>query len=309
MSINFMPLMFRKVIVLLLAYLTVGCAGVNTFNQYAKSGETVAIAVGHQPNWSRDSISVWVRPLGGDWTQYPADDPRIRAVVNFYADPLSSIVLSNRTSQQITQSSLTYAGQLTNNFTAGSRDWFQTTVFFDLPDTMALGAAEILVEEVADPNNFKNATVEIVGAGGIPHEFQAELLGSLDRGYLGSLERASHYVVNLSGTGAIPHAVQLEFTHDPDVDNAGSGRAYVVEPISGVKNISWTDDGTNLRVVIIPADGKTLSNFKDFKFYIAGGILNVAPSSTQAFDISGAPVTGVTAVTTPHNIVIDTTVL
>jgi len=75
--------------------------------------------------------------------------------------------------------------------------------------------------------------------------------------------------------------------------------------MSGLKNVSWTDDGTTLRVVILPAAGNTLPDFNDFKFYIAGGIANLAPSSTQAFDINGGTVSGVSTTVTPHNIVIN----
>lgn len=293
----------KRLTLLISAFLVVGCAGINTFNQYAKSGETVAVAVGWQPDWSRDNISVWVTPNGGVPTQYPADDPRIRAVVNFYPDPLSSMVVSNRTMQNITPSAQSYGNLVTGNFTSGSRDWFETVVFFDLPDPMALGEAEVYVEEVADVNNFMAATVDIVGTGGTPHDFTATLAGPLLRQHLASLERASHYTIDLSGT-IVPHAVQLEFTHDPDVDNSGVGRAYVVEPISGIKNISWTDDGTTLRVIVMPANGITLAGFEGFRFYIAGGIVNLSPSSTQAFDINGGDVAGVSTTVTPHNIVI-----
>jgi len=94
--------------------------------------------------------------------------------------------------------------------------------------------------------------------------------------------------------------VQMEFTHD-----SGVGKAYVVEPISGVKNISWTDDGTNLRVVILPAEETSVRTIEDFKFYVAGGVTNLAAVNTQAFDINGGGVTGVSPTVTPHNIVID----
>ena len=308
---NIISSMAKRLVVIFSVLLMVGCAATKTFNQYALSGETVAIATGYQPDWSRDNISVWVEdPKGSDnWVQYPANDPRIRAVVNFYPDPLSSIVVSNRTAQDITPFSESY-GSNTNIFTGGDRDWFQTVVFFDLPDPMTIGTASVYVEEVANTSNFVDTTVDILGTGGSPHQFGTDAGGPLQRVHLASLERASHYTVTLSGTGAVPHAVQLDFTHDPDADNGGAGKAYVVEPISGVKNISWTDDGTKLRVVVLPADGNTPTSFEDFKFYVAGGITNLAPStapgSTLAFNINGGDVTGVSSPTvTAHNVLID----
>lgn len=297
----------KKLVILFSVFLMVGCAGINTFSDTAISGQTVAIPVGWQPNWSRDNITVSVLPNGGSWIDYGVNSSNIRAVVNFYPDPLSSMVVSNRTGQNITAYADTYANQVTNRYTSGSRDWFQTVVFFDLPDPMALGTALVSVDEVVDPNNFVVTGVEIIGTGGVPDDLEAVDVGPLDRGYLASLERASHYTITLSGSGEVPHAVQFDFVHDPDVDNGGTGKAYVVEPISGVKNISWTDTGTNLRVIILPADGNTFTNFKDFRFYVAGGVANLAlvPGSTQAFNIDGGDVTGVSPATVvPHDIVI-----
>jgi hypothetical protein len=302
--------MAKRLAIILSVFMMVGCAATKTFNQYAKSGETVAIATGYQPDWSRDNISVWVEDPPGNWVQYPANDPRIRAVVNFYPDPISSLVVSNRTGQDITKYAELYGDNVNNFFTGGDRDWSQTVVFFDLPDPMTLGTASVYVEEVANTSNYVNTTLEIVETGGTPHSFGTDAGGPLQRVHLAALERASHYTVTLSGTGAIPHAVQLDFTHDPDADNGGVGKAYVVEPISGVKNISWTDDGTNLRVVVLPADGNTPISFEDFKFYVAGGITNLAPSvepgSTLAFNINGGDVTGIAPpIVTAHDIVID----
>ena len=293
--------MVKKLATVLSVFLIAGCAGTQTFNQYAKSGETVAIATGYQPDWSRDNISVWVQEQGGSYVQYPANDARIRAVVNFYPDPLSSLVVSNRTGQDVTSYAEGYGNTITNTFTSGDRDWYQTVVFFDLPDPMNAGIANVYVEEVANTSNFVNTTVEIVGTGGLPHAFGTTAGGPLQRVHLAALERPSHYAVTLTDSGTVPHAVQIDFTHD-----TGVGKAYVVEPISGVKNISWTDDGTNLRVVILPAEDTALRTIDDFKFYVVGAVTNLVPvpSSTEAFDINGVDVAGVSPVVTPHNIVI-----
>ena len=303
-------IIIKNIAILFLVILVGGCAAAKTFHQTARAGDTVAIAAGWKENWSRDNINVWVQENGSStWTQFPPNDSSIRAVVNFYPDPISSMVLSNRTGQNITTSALTYGNTVNGLFTSGSRDWFNTIVFFDLPTNLALGDAHVYIEDATDPNSFVDTTVDIVEnvSGGKTHDFEAQIAGPLLRQHLASLERASHYAVTLSGTGQVPHAVQLDFTHDPDVNHGGAGKAYVVEPISGVKNITWSDDGTNLRVIMLPANGNTLASFKDFKFYVAGGITNLAPVSTQAFDINGGNVAGVSTPTiTAHSIVIDT---
>jgi hypothetical protein len=84
------------------------------------------------------------------------------------------------------------------------------------------------------------------------------------------------------------------------VDNLGVGRAYVVNPIGYIKNASWTDDGTNMKVILLPVRDGEITTMEDFKFYVAGGItgLQFASGGTslvgaQAFDIDGNPVFGV----------------
>ncbi|MHB8534624.1 MAG: hypothetical protein ACYDBW_04175 [Sulfuricaulis sp.] len=72
-----------------------------------------------------------------------------------------------------------------------------------------------------------------------------------------------------------------------------------------MKNLSWTDDGTHLRVLLFTSgDGSTKDPyFPDtymwnyFKFYVTGGItgLQVAPSWVKAYDANGNPISGITA--------------
>ena len=108
----------KKLAILFPVFLMVGCAGLKPFHQVARAGDTVAIATGWQENWSRDNISIWVKENGSTlWTQYPANDPSIRAVVNFYPDPVSSLVVSNRTGQDITSFAQFYGDIRTTSFT------------------------------------------------------------------------------------------------------------------------------------------------------------------------------------------------
>jgi hypothetical protein len=308
--INTKSISSSALIVLLSVLVLSGCAGIRTFTQTARAGDTIAMAVGFKENWSRENINVYVTPNGSSTaTLYPPNDPKIRAVMNFYPDPISSLVLSNRTGQSVTDGAQGYGNIINANFTSDDRDWSNTIVFFDLPQGLPLGETYVTVEDATNPNNYVDTIVDIVEnvSGGQKGTFEAELAGNLLRKHLASLERASHFTVTLSGSGAIPHAVQIDFTHNPDAAHGGVGKPYVVEPISGLKNISWHDDGTNLRVIMIPANGATFANFKDFKFYVAGGITGLAVANTQAFDINGNAVSGVSTPTvTPHNIVITT---
>lgn len=286
-------------------FLLFGCSGVKTFHQVAQVGDTVAVATGWQPNFSRDKINVYVYASDNTEMIFGPDDPSIRAVVNMYPDPVSSIVVSRRTGQNITSDAVTY-GNTTATFANNQEDWFQTIVFFDLPLTLPggvpfpTGTTYVGVAEAADPNNtYIESRFNLVAGTGERHDFESFGAGTLDRKKLAVLERASYFDVTFSGT-TLPHAIQLELTHD-----TGVGQAYAVNPISGMKNISWSDDGSVLKVILMPSEDGLITDFTDFRFYVAGGITNLTNvSGVQAFDINGSPVSGVSVsvVDNPINI-------
>lgn len=296
------------ILAVLSSLLLFGCSGVKTFHQVAQVGDTVAIATGWSPTFSRDKINVYIYPNGGGELVYGPDDPSIRAVVNMYPDPISSILVSRRTGQSITPDAVTY-GNTTAGFAGGQEDWFQTVVFFDLPLTLPGGApfptgtTYIGVADTTDPNNtYKESRFNLVAGTGESHDFASFGAGDLDRQKLAVLERSSYFDVTFSGT-TLPHAIQLELKHD-----TGVGQAYAVNPISGMKNISWTDDGSTLKVILMPSKDGLITDFDDFRFYVAGGITNLTnPGGLQVFDvqaynINGEAVTGVSATIDDHPI-------
>jgi len=279
-----------------------GCSGNRAFHEVARAGDTVAIAAGWQQNFSRDRISVFITPAdGGPDIVLGPDNPAIRAVVNFYPDPISSLVVSRRTGQDITPFARTYAGT-TATFAGNQDDWWQTIVFIDLPFSLPVGSTGIWIEDPGGGNAY--STLDIVSGVGKKNTFDANAAGVLTRGQLASLERASYYLVTFSGT-TVPYAIQLDFTHDADVDLGGVGKAYAVNPISGAKAISWTDDGSSMRVVLMPSGDKQIG-FSDFRFYVAGGIQNLINGFVKAFDIAGNPVVGVSVSVSANNIVLNT---
>jgi len=290
--------------ILLLILFVAGCSGTRSFHEYARAGDTVAIAAGWKENFSRDRITVYITPSDGspDIVIGP-DDASIRAVVNFYPDPLSSIVVSNRTGQDITPSAQLYGDLVKNNFTNGGKDWFQTMVFLDLPATLPTGITNIYME---DPNGvFAQSTLEIVSGTGASNTFSAESAGPLTRNHLAVMERASYYKISFAGS-TVPYAIQLDLTHAPDKDASGVGKAYAVNPISGIKNVNWTDDGVSMRVILTPSANTALTNFSDFRFYIAGGIQNLSTVVTTAYDVNGNVVPGVVVTLVAHNITLAT---
>jgi len=286
-----MPRLIVSTLIILALAVISGCEGTNTFHTNAHPGDTIAIGSGWKQYFSRDNITVTFHPSSGpDVTYYP-DDPAIRAVVNLYPDPVSSLVISERTSQNLTSDSV-YLSSSLSGITGGDRDWWQTVVFVDLPTTVAAG---LMTVTVSNPEGESVSSQVYIFAGlGNANRF-GTTFGQLGRSELTSLERLSNYLVTFSTPTTVPSAIQVDFTHDPDKDHSGTGRAHVVNPIGDYKGVNWYDDGSNLRVIMTPADSKPMDFMTDFKFYVTGGINNLSLVSVQAFDMDGVAINGVTA--------------
>jgi len=269
-----------------------GCIGAKTFHEYARAGDTVALAAGWKQNFSRDNITVTITPSSGAPVVYLPNDPAVRAVVNLYPDPVSSVLVSTETGQDLTTSAQTYGYLVNAGYTNGDKDWWQTTVFIDLPPIIPAGTASINISD--STGGTVTSAVEIIPGAGSPNTFDTTF-GPLNVFQIASLERVTHYTVNFTGA-AIPYAIQVDLLHDPDVDNGGAGRAYVVNPRGDIKNATWKDGGSNLRVILTPAKGTVLGNMKDFKFYVAGGVTGLQIVNVKPFDVNGNPLNGITAV-------------
>lgn len=268
-----------------------GCVGARTFHDVARAGDTVAVAAGWKHYFTRNNILVTITPSSGTPIVLPPNDPAIRAVVNLYPDPVSSILVSQETGQDITPYAQTYAALVSSNLTQGDKDWWQTSVFVDLPSNLPVGNAVI---SIATPEGESaSSVVEIVAGTGDRNTFESTF-GPLNGNQLLSLQRAGHYTVNISG-GTVPFAVQLDLVHAPDVDYGGAGRVHVINPRGDVKNLSWRDDGSNLRVLLMPAKRAVLGSMKDFKFYVAGGIAGLQVVNVKPFDVNGNLLSGITA--------------
>jgi len=118
-------------------------------------------------------------------------------------------------------------------------------------------------------------------------------------------ERAPHYTVsfaNNQGAAEVPYAIQIDLIHDPDQSIGGIGEPYVVAARGGdMKSASWHGDGSNLRVILMPT-GAPITDFVNFKFYVAGGIQNLQEGlgGVKAYDSTGNELTGVSALIVPH---------
>jgi hypothetical protein len=84
----------------------------------------------------------------------------------------------------------------------------------------------------------------------------------------------------------------LDLTHA-----AGVGSPWLINPRGDLKSISWADDGSRIRVMLIPANNVTPTSMSAFKFMVGGALsgLSVDPASIKAFDSSGNAIGGVSA--------------
>lgn len=303
-----------------------GCTGTHSFTTAARPGETIALAVGYRQHLQRQNMMVTIADSAGAIVTYQANDPRVRGVVNLYPDPVSKVRVGNDTGQNIGQSPevimsgfLTNTAIQSNNYpggggTNGDSDWWLTTVLLDLPtnttimsngNPIAIGQATVSIAD-AGGDAIRPASVEVLSGSSLSNVFNiwndsttTSTLGilSIYPNMLIGMERADHYVVGFQST-TMPHSVQAVFTH-----TVGFGVPTVINPRGEMKNVIWSDDGAgNLKVMITPPNGTTLLNATDLKFYIAGGLTNVALNQTslKAYDINGNPITGVIATVTAH---------
>ena len=114
-----------------------GCSSATTFNNYARGGDTVAVVIGWNPDYQFKDIQVTITDFNNFPTVYTAPDdfgtgtsgiPKpIRGSVNFYPDPVSSLVLSERLQTDVTQAALTYANNINSEATDVGAD--DTTAF------------------------------------------------------------------------------------------------------------------------------------------------------------------------------------
>jgi len=287
--------MFKLIFSLvLLLPLIAGCSGVQTFPNMARAGDTVSIAMGWQKRFKRNNTTVTITPSVGEPVVYQPDDPAVRAIINFYPDPLSNVVVGTKIKNDtFFNNGLAYGTLINTNYTDGDMDWWQTIAFVDLPSTIAVGEANIQLTNIV--GDMANSIVNIVGGSGEAGLFNAEGNGPMSPIQLAALERASNFEVSINAA-VIPYAVELEFTH------IGTEKAVVVNT-NDLKNIIWVDNGPLLKVMLLPSSSNALSSLHDFKFYITGKATHpyyritqeLALQSVKAYDIDGNAVTGVTA--------------
>lgn len=285
-----------------LGLLLAGCAGQSAFTMAARPGDTIMLAVGWKQGMTRNDLLVRVTPATGEPVTYNAGDPRIRAVIQAYPDPVSKLVVSDQAQVTYPASGLspngsTYNelppnfGNLVRNSTNQENDWSNTMVFLDLPTGLAQGTASIALSN-ASGASLANATNVLIlpGVGG-KNTFQMSNYSGIGA-MIRSVERAPHFVVNFSeDTGAVPHSMQIDFVRTL----ATEGKPWVTHGRGDIKNILWSDNGTLLKVALTPTNGTAVSKLSDFKFYVTGAVTGLTVNSVKAYDVSGNLLTGFSA--------------
>ena len=288
-----------KISALIICFSLASCGGTRTFHEYARAGDTVAIPVGTQPDFNNGNITVTITPSAGSPIVLNATDPAIRAIINFYPDPVSNMIISREIDENLTFGARDYAtGALVtaNN----DKDYFQTTVFVDLPPTLPVGLTQVEVTNTTGISH--SATLDIISGTGAPNTFNSNFNGGLKltAAMLDSLERSNHTTVSLDST-IIPHAIEMTFSHSPDKTVGGTGMAFVINPPGYRKNLTWSDDGTKLKVIMLQSKNGIIDNMNDYKFYISGSATNLQLVSVNGYDVNGAGISGVTSTLVSSN--------
>lgn len=298
MENNMLQNLSLPIFLVCLSIVLIGCGGEVTFNETARAGDTITVAAGRQKTFAKDNMTVVITPSSGSAITYGPNHSAIRAVVNLYPDVLSSLHVSMATGRDVTPDAFDYATVIRSGFADGENDYWQTSVFIDLPTTLPLGITTI---DITTPQGESaSSVVNIIDGTGVPHSFRAKGLFNfnLTPDQLDSMSRVPHYTIDFTAT-TVPHSIQIEFSHDADMDNGGVGRIHVVNPRGDIKNLTWADDGITLKTILYPARDSAPTSLEDFKFYVAGGITNLALNSIDAFDDTGNSISGVSAIITP----------
>jgi hypothetical protein len=193
-----MSTLTKLLLILFTAFLFAGCAGTKTFNSIARPGETVAVPLGIAHFIDADNIKVTVTPDFGSPVTYLPGDPAIRGLVNMYIDPLSSIVVSRQTDQDLTENARSYGISTSFLFTGPDKDWWQTVAFVDLPSAMDPSATNAII--TVDDAGLGGSATETVSMGvnilnqpgGTAHAFEAEVLGPMVPKQIQALRRVDH---------------------------------------------------------------------------------------------------------------------
>lgn len=279
-----------SLVLLSLVFVLSGCAGQRAFTTAARAGDTVALPLGWAKNLTRQNTTVVITGANAATFTYPPNDPNVRAVANLYPDPVSRLIVGTETNQSLGVNANLYGANIESVVSNYDKDISQTLLVLNLPATLVTGTASIQIrDQFSTLVTATPITIDILpGVGGANLFQQNNSSTTLSAEMAATLERADVKTVTFAGA-TIPYGIQIELTRTPAI-----GKPWIVNPRGDVKSLSWSDDGSTLRVILTPANGVSLSNMANFKFYVAGGVTGLTLGSVKAFDSNGNVVSGIT---------------
>lgn len=280
-----------NLILLCLIMILGGCAGQQAFTTAARGGDTIALPLGWTKTLTRANTTVVITGSNSVAYTYAPGDANVRAIVNAYPDPVSRLIVGTETGQSLGVNANVYGANIESAYTAYDKDLSQTMLVLNLPATLATGTASIVVKDQTNTSvTSAPFTINVLAGTGSANPFQLNSSANvLTAEMAANLERADAKTVTFDGM-TVPYGIQIELTR-----TAGVGVPWVINPRGDIKTLSWSDDGSTIRAVLLPANGVNLARITNFKFYVAGGVTGLAVSKVAAYDSNGNPVSGVTA--------------
>jgi len=287
-----------------------GCTALTPFPQAARSGDTVALAIGSQDGiMSKNNTQVFYTPdfpFGSSPIEITSG---IRSIFNIYADPTSTAYSKTNTNANL-------------NFKYLHHEPRQTVIALDLP-SLPVGSGIINVTTTVpqpvplenDPGlgaypdlNTINIPFEIIQGNGSPNPFDfATTFGGTLTGSLQQLRPRHQALVRPpvadsaaywpATFGAIELVMDLPMVDDGGTVTEDSFRVIMQDVTNYTDSraqLAWSYDGTNLKVMFISATGKL--QFYEPRFAVVGETADFTTvpviSSVNYYDINGNPAVG-----------------
>ena len=281
---------WKHVVVTLVGLMAAGCAGTQTFPGTARSGDTVLLPLGWNQSLTRGTVTVAISPAGGSRVTLGPSDPRIRGLIRLYPDPASRLIVGTETAQGLGVNAAAIGARLRERVSGANREWWLTVLCLDLPPDLPAGPAVLAVAGPDGSPAGPPIALEILEGSGAPTGLAGLGLEPAQAAEaLAALERAAHATLVFRGP-VVPHAIQVTLTRTP-----GVGAPWLVNPRGDLKNMSWADDGTTIRVLLTPTTGRTPGDLLDFTIVVAGELAGLRVGTVRGYDRSGTAVAGLTA--------------
>jgi hypothetical protein len=286
-----------------------GCTAINPFPQAARSGDTVALAVGSQEGMTKLNTQVYFTPDSPPGSAPINITSGVRSIFSIFADPTSTAYSKTNTNSNL-------------NFQYLHREQGQTVIALDLP-TLPVGTGIINVTtSVPQPVPLENnpglgaypdlnsidIPFEILSGTGTsnPFDYATTFGGTLTGNLLHLRPRhqalvkppLSDFSSNWANTfGAIELVMDLPMVDDGGTVTEDSIRV-VAQNLDNFTDsraqMTWSYDGTDLKVIFISATGKL--QYYEPRFAVVGETADFTTtpviSSVNYYDVNGSPAVG-----------------